>query len=351
LCKDLGIFLCSQKQKQKTKQNTKTKTGKSPNGPLYVFEGKMTCSLYTIAPLGQWSDMLFSGEMDNAIKFGYKFEILWGYTFERKNIFKDYVDFLYNFRLNYPKDDPLNLIAKLLLNSLYGRFGMDDNFNEFNVIHKDYFADFENKFLDNILRTVKLGEYILVEFKNNINQIEEEDESSHNVSIGIASAITAYARIHMSQFKNNPKINLYYTDTDSAYTDSELDESLISGTELGKLKLENICNKAIFLSPKVYCLKTENKGLIYKVKGLNHEVELTMKDFDQLLYKDAFIKKSQTKWMRNLSEGQIKLLEQVYTLKVTDNKRELIYNKKGKLIGTKPYVINKSKFINFVLLI
>jgi hypothetical protein len=172
---------------------------------------------------------------------------------------------------------------------------MDDNFNEFNVIHKDYFADFENKFLDNILRTVKLGEYILVEFKNNINQIEEEDESSHNVSIGIASAITAYARIHMSQFKNNPKINLYYTDTDSAYTDSELDESLISGTELGKLKLENICNKAIFLSPKVYCLKTENKGLIYKVKGLNHEVELTMKDFDQLLYKDAFIKKSQTK--------------------------------------------------------
>jgi hypothetical protein len=55
--------------------------------------------------------------------------------------------------------------------------------------------------------------------------------------------------------------------------------------------------------------------------------------------------------MRNFSEGQIKLLEQVYTLKVTDNKRELIYNKKGKLIGTKPYVINKSKFINFVLLI
>jgi hypothetical protein len=46
---------------------------------------------------------------------------------------------------------------------------------------------------------------------------------------------------------------------------------------------------------KVYCLKTENKGLIYKVKGLKQEVELTMKDFEQLLYKDAFIKKSQTK--------------------------------------------------------
>jgi hypothetical protein len=169
---------------------------------------------------------------------------------------------------------------------------MIDNFNEFNVIHKDYFADFENKFLDNILGTVKLGDYILVEFKN---QIEEEDDSTHNVSIGIASAITAYARVHMSQFKNNPKINLYYSDTDSIYIDSELDESFISDTILGKLKLEHICNKAIFLSPKVYCLKTENKGLIYKVKGLKHEIELTMKDFNDLLYKESFLQKFQDK--------------------------------------------------------
>ena len=48
--------------------------------------------------------------------------------------------------------------------------------------------------------------------------------------------------------------------------------------------------------------------------------------------------------MRNLSEAQIKLIEQVYTLKVTDNKRRLIF-KKGKLIGTIPYIINKDKKI------
>jgi hypothetical protein len=50
--------------------------------------------------------------------------------------------------------------------------------------------------------------------------------------------------------------------------------------------------------------------------------------------------------MRNLSDGQIKLLDQLYTLKVTDNKRQLIY-KNNKLIGTKPYVINKSKIYPF----
>jgi hypothetical protein len=186
----------------------------------------------------------------------------------------------------------MNYIAKILLNSLYGRFGMDDNFSEIIVIHKDYYSDLENKYFDHILKTQELDDYKLVTLDKTDSQ---NDDSTHNISIGIAAAITAYARIHMSQFKNNSKINLYYTDTDSAYTDSKIDESLISSTILGKLKLENVCKKAIFLAPKVYCLETEKNEFIYKVKGLKHEVELTMKDFEQLLYKNAIIKKDQTK--------------------------------------------------------
>lgn len=46
------------------------------------------------------------------------------------------------------------------------------------------------------------------------------------------------------------------------------------------------------------------------------------------------------------TSAQIKLSKQVYTLTVTDNKRELIYNKNNKLIGTKPYIINNKKVIN-----
>jgi hypothetical protein len=189
-----------------------------------------------------------------------------------------------------------------------------------------------------------LDNYKLVMYKNLDNQMGY-DEGTHNISISIAASITAYARIHMSQFKNNPKINLYYTDTDSAYTDSDIDESLISDKELGKLKLEHECKKAIFLAPKVYCLETVDNKFIYKSKGLKHEVKLTMDDFENLLYKDSIIEKIQTKWMRNLSEGHIKLLEQIYTLKVTDNKRDLIYDENNKLIGTKAYIINKDKDI------
>jgi hypothetical protein len=37
------------------------------------------------------------------------------------------------------------------------------------------------------------------------------------------------------------------------------------------------------------------------------------------------------------------VLEQLYTLKVTDNKRRLIYDENNKLIGSTPSVINEKK--------
>jgi hypothetical protein len=37
---------------------------------------------------------IFSEEMYNAQNYGYKFQILEGYTFERQIVFKDYVELL-----------------------------------------------------------------------------------------------------------------------------------------------------------------------------------------------------------------------------------------------------------------
>jgi hypothetical protein len=55
-----------------------------------------------------------------------------------------------------------------------------------------------------------------------------------NSNVAIASAVTAYARIHMSQFKNNPQLpNLYYTDTDSVHFDGPIPDGFISSEELG----------------------------------------------------------------------------------------------------------------------
>lgn len=57
------------------------------------------------------------------MRFGYKFIVYRGYTFDQGDIFSGYVNALYSLRKQYPKNHPMNMIAKLLLNSLYGKFG------------------------------------------------------------------------------------------------------------------------------------------------------------------------------------------------------------------------------------
>lgn len=46
--------------------------------PIIQTHVKTRNGIRTIAPLGTWKDMIFSEEMFNAMKYGYKFEILWG---------------------------------------------------------------------------------------------------------------------------------------------------------------------------------------------------------------------------------------------------------------------------------
>ena len=324
-----GFFFCKIEAPDKIKH------------PIVQTHVKTESGIRTMSPIGTWTDYIFSVELKNAEKYGYKFQILEGYLFERENIFKDYVTTLFGIRMQYPKSDPMNFIAKLLLNSLYGRFGMDDDYPNIDIIPNEYYQDFFNKNSDNIL-----VEKILDNHKLIIHSNPNLSDSSGNVSVGVAAAITAYSRIHMTEFKNTSDFKLFYTDTDSVFTNKPLPDYLI-GKDIGKMKLEGICKKTIFLGPKVYCLLMKNGIIISKVKGLKHDIakNLTMSDFEKLLFKDSEFSKSQIKWKRNLEQGKITLIDELYTLKVNDNKRQLIYNKKGKLIGTKEYVISDSKEI------
>jgi len=188
--------------------------------------------------------MYFSEELYNAQKYGYQFEILWGYTFKRGSIFKDYVNDLYNLRLKFPRfaNNPMNLICKLLFNSLYGRFGMDDSFIKTKIILKEDYPEFENNNKEGIKDIINLKDKYLVQYKKPESELEtllDNGSEIHNMNIAIAGAVTAYARIHMSQFRiNNTLPRLFYTDTDSLYFEGLLSYNFISPTILGKLKLE-----------------------------------------------------------------------------------------------------------------
>jgi len=320
--------------------------------PILQLHVKTKSGLRTISPTGTFESMFFSEEVDNAIKLGYKLKILWGYTFKKGKIFNSFVTDLYKIRLKYSKEEPMNYIAKLILNSLYGRFGMDDRFTYCSFISKESYLEYESKYSPKILNITDFGDNYLVEVEGDETRSMIDDRTElHNINISLASSVTAYARILMSEFKNNSKIKLYYTDTDSIYTNLNPDElnklipNIVDNKLLGKLKLENVSSRAIFISPKVYYIRTIEDKEIYKVKGLKNNISLTEKDFSQLLIKNNSIIKSQEKWYKEISKGIIEVKTQLYTLQQTDNKRELIYNSDNQLTGTKPYKIKNNTLI------
>ena len=54
------------------------------------------------------------------MRYKYQFEIIKGYEFEKGYIFKEYIEKMFTLRMEYLKGHPMNYIAKLLMNSLYG---------------------------------------------------------------------------------------------------------------------------------------------------------------------------------------------------------------------------------------
>lgn len=320
--------------------------------PIIQLHIKTKSGLRTISPLGSFESMFFSEEIDNAIKLGYKFKILWGYTFKQGKIFHSFVRDMYNIRLKYSKDQAMNYIAKLLLNSLYGRMGMDDRFTYSSFISKDSYLEYEKKYSSKILDITDFGDNYLIEVEGDETRSMLEDRTEiHNINISIASAVTGYARVLMSEFKNNTNMKLYYTDTDSIFTDlnpsklNKLISDIVDTKSLGKLKLETISSIAIFISPKVYYLRTIDCEEIYKVKGLNKNIPLSELDFKHLLTKSNTIQKSQDKWYKTISKGMIEVKTQLYTLQQTDNKRELLYNSSEELIGTRAYTVKNNELI------
>jgi hypothetical protein len=302
--------------------------------------------LRTISPLGNWKDLLFSAEMDNAINLGYKFKIIRGYLFQKGKIFIDYINDLYLIKQSHSKDHALYLIAKLFLNSLYGKLAMDYRFDEHAIVHdQEIDKMIENNYL--ISEIINLdNQKSLISFHKDteltiMNDSFEGDSTNQNISIGIGSAVTAYSRIFMSKFKNNEDYKLYYTDTDSIYIDKELSPEFVGG-ELGQFKLENIFKEAIFLGPKVYGGISENGIELTKVKG--YKDHLKYSDLKTLLVKDKSLELIHEKWFRNISEGNIKIKNQIYTLLPTENKRKLIYVN-SILNETKPFVIDINKKI------
>jgi hypothetical protein len=319
------------------------------NVPMLQIRIKTSKGFRTITPVGTWTWGYFSEEIKGAIKLGCTFKVLRGFLFERQNIFKDFVTDINKYKENSERNSAEYIIFKMIQNSIYGRFGMkpeienslivsDKEFDE--LISNDYIIPIKYYDLDE--NNKKFITFYDLRDTNLLNFTREM-----NVSVSIASAITAYARIFMSYYKNLPDITLFYSDTDSIYCKGNLDEKYISEKELGKFKLEKKLTKGIFLTAKMYggkYLDKNNKIKDFcKIKGLNQKVEFIR--LLPLLFKNKHIKFEQEKWYRDISDSSIIKKNFEHKLELSSFKRRIIYDENNKFIETKPIILKNSEIV------
>jgi DNA polymerase elongation subunit (family B) len=233
----------------------------------------------------------------------------------------------------------MNYIAKILMNSLYGRFGLNPLLPESQIIDKDMLDDFIDS--SEILELLEFDDKLFIQYidENKIKNFNNDKMVGEiNSNIAIASAITAYSRMIMADIKLyclNNNIKILYSDTDSIFTDKPLPDNLI-GQGIGQWKLEALCKEAVFLAPKLYGYITKDGNEVVKCKGFKNNI--SFKELKSLLKLNASLELNQEKWFKSIELSNITIKDQVYTVKVTNNKRHLMYDRNKKLYNTRPFI-------------
>ena len=243
-----------------------------------------------------------------------------------------------------------------MLNSLYGRFGMNpDKANHIILDTIDKGVIGTNKFkvyiyIDNEVKDIidfgngkELVSYYpkkIDENPSNLLLAEKVSEKGMLINVAIAAATTGLSRVFMSLFKNNPKIKIYYSDTDSIFIDINLEDTYpeLVGTELGQLKPEYDFKDSVYLAPKVYGGITKEGQSLVKAKGVKNIIPYS--DLKLLLNKGVKLQMPSEKWYRDIAGGNIQIKQEIYNLAIHSTKRELIYDNKGVLVDTKPFIIS-----------
>jgi len=200
------------------------------------------------------------------------------------------------------------------LNQLYGYFGRRKTLIETrNVFNKDlikYYGNYTifseikiNENITTILMSSNLDYSILNELKQETNLELVSGFRNVKSHVGIAAAVTSYARIEMMELKMlliKLGIKLYYTDTDSFFVDKELPQYLI-GKELGQLKDElngGVIKKAYFLGIKNYGYIDENNGVHSVFSGIERN-SLSWNEVVKIANGFTIIKDSSVRFFKN----------------------------------------------------
>jgi len=208
-----------------------------------------------IFPKGHFYGWYCTPELQKAKQLGYKIKIFYGYKFKQEVIFKDFIDTFYKIKQNSKAGSVEYINAKLQMNSLYGKFGQRREKEQIVMFPKD-----------------TIGLEPLDFFGDTPFYVEKKVSKAKHILPAIAAFVTCYSRITLYEYFEKAQKKggeIYYCDTDSLVTNVKLP----TGKKLGQIKDEipEGITEAIFLSPKMYGIKTKS-GEFIKCKGFPRNI-------------------------------------------------------------------------------
>lgn len=241
-----------------------------------------------IEPRGDWTGVYFSEELKLAISLGYRIKVCKTYGFKRGKIFKEYINLLYKIKKLCSANIPIYKISKLLLNSLYGRFGMYPIKDEKKVVSFETLFELKSTKIINEIIPLDNNNFFVncsdKKLEKNINKSLKKEKDLGldytNTAVQVASCVTSYARIFMYRYKNLPHNFCYYSDTDSVFMVKKFSNFFIN-SDFGKFKYVDRIKFAYFVAIKNYIYLSNNNVKNLRVKGVkvNEQKSLTSKVF------------------------------------------------------------------------
>ena len=193
----------------------------------------------------------FDAELRLAMEHGVEIKIIKGYVWIHSvYLFREFVDYYYKLR-QANRDNAMSYVCKILLNSLYGKFGQKENKSVLRRL--DYFQLKELAQDENA--TVK--EY---DRAKSLYEVAQDRHISHRV-INIAAQVTSLARTVLNKEIIKHAATVVYCDTDSLHLTDTLPKRLVS-KKLGKWKAED-SGEGIYTGRKQYSIgdKVRFKGI------------------------------------------------------------------------------------------
>ena len=240
----------------------------TPQGLKYVLNNYLACAKVRVRteipclpckvgkklffPVGEFVTTLASPELELAFSYGKVEEVYEAALYQPAPLFVEFVDFFYNARLQAKTEGNKvnNLLFKLIMNSLYGKFGQKAG--DWEIIGE---TDREDAGYEEVY-DLEEGKWLTYKWFNGILMVKKEEKEGYDSFPAIASHVTSYARKLLFEYILQAGFdNVYYCDTDSVFVNEEGLKNLsryVDKEELGFLKYEGEKAGLRIYGPKDY---------------------------------------------------------------------------------------------------